>query len=645
MDSERRKNYRKLVRDPYAFGVDGGKLPPEDVTMMVRQCECEGNPNLDPNPGDCLVDEYTICGTAGIDDDVSLAEIPNYYIRVRSGPEPNPEVIFIPSFGEGGGCFSKGEQIPCSEAVGTVLGMDQYFPLPNSESDPACAKPPCVGPNCEWLRFTLCTNDPSYPDVDPFEIVLPVSFFGGFGLGYKVVKYLGHCYETPSIPCIAEPYEGATTPTFDQIEIISPNGCENAKCTCCDNVMERMNLFRDAIVERLLAVNFGNLPTGITDHDWDDPEYLLNADTVEVACVTEITGYDDTDPENPIPIEEEFCNDEETPCKDRYEIWRVWLVELDYWLNYLYATGVWLNLETYPTLTIEGLDMDDTIDTYDATDYEAILTEVPCLTWFRQAFSGPNAALELWTSSAVNCEGGLGTIDAIRFGDANPHVVVNTGSQTWCELMNDTVDRMIVAIQRLAILIFNATQADVSGRLTSDRDGVVVPAPASSCAAALACVQGNHPSTAFGTARTYVNCGVPSVGGDPGIEIGVWTSAADGGASRKDVLAKTTRGKIQANLIGVAAGVARVFIALARTFEDTANDTFGQSPRPVTGFEVWNEWELAAMPVASSTAKSIIVTGSESDPDTYPTCTSPDSSSVSWQVRKQKVLVEGEFII
>jgi hypothetical protein len=619
---EQRKNYKKLLRAPYDFGVDTGKPSAEDNEAVIQNCECsDSDPGIDPNPGTCLVDEYTFCGSAGITEDADLDELPNYYLRVTPSPEPNPAVIFIPSFGEGGGCFTKGDQIACSAASGFLLGMDEYLVLPDTTADPACGRPPCVGGNCPLLRLTLCTNDPGYPDVTPFEIVLPISFFGGFGLGYKVVKYGGHCYETRTVPCLDEPYDGAVLPDFDEIEVISTGGCSNDDCTCCSNAMEILDSIRDGIKERLRATNSGDLPV-VVDHDWSDPDYILNGDSVETAC----DGAD--------------CDDELTDCQDRYVIWKAWFEELYYWIDYLYGLGIWLNVDTYAGGSLEGETYTDPIDVF-STEFEESFngTTDTRLDWFLNAFAGPNSANEIYTSGGVNNTGGLGFNGVIRFGDAFLHVVVNDGNATWCELVNLTADRMLEFLQKLNFIYVSvATQVDISSRQTDRLCG------GADCAAAIACVQDEHGDVPYGIRRRFTDVcvGAGEIGASTA-NIGVRSDAVSSGGIC--VSAETIRGKISSDLTVYTNGTPVIYLAL--TYPTSLGFGFGltfDGTRPTDGFQVWGAWTGGSLSVGA-VSTSDYVTGSEADPSVYGDCADADDATHGWRVISQIVVIEGDFTV
>ncbi len=646
---EKRKNYPKLVRDPYEFGADKNKINIHDQEMIVSKCGCSGtSPSLDSTPGTCFVDEYSICGSRGADG-VDFDDPPHYYLRVPSGLEPNPTVIFVPGFGADGACFRKEDDpIACSAATGPLLGMEQYTVVPDPAATPACENPPCVDDSCPLMIFQICENDPAAATVSPAEIVVRSPFFAGF-FGNKTVRYNGHCYTTPSEPCLSELYPGAVVPDFADLTEIETGGCESDSCACCSDVMALMDFFRDAIVERLESINFGGLPGGIdVDHDWDNPDYILNADSVETAAF------------------DSYSNDESTACQDRYMVWQKWLQELDYWLIILHSPFStvnsqifgFLNTDTFPTGTIEGLAHATTIDRWNFGDYASLMQSSPCLTWYKLPFLGPNSDGEIYTDGGPNpdtgqpvggnCEGGLGTVDVTRFGDTLRHVVVNDGNSAWCDLINATLTRMIEAIQRLTIQVLIPTVVEKSTKGT--RDTGVTDGVNYFCAAAISCVVANHGGAAFGTDRTFEKCVLFSSGSGPGQfssrGVGVVTFTEhfeSGGETDDSAEAQSERAKLQANLIAFDPSLAtvRVYLALSDLPSTYPGYAFGHN-RPVTGFEVWSEWTGHGVVGGSSTAKSVFVTGTEDNPTDFGTC---GGAGVIWQMVGEVLLVETPYII
>lgn len=437
-ESEKRKAYPKLVRQDYEFPEIQDGSDQEDLADQVRHCDCAPTaPNLDPLTPNCTVIEYVMCGTPP--EDADLDDLPVFYLRKRSEVGA-PNVIYV--FSEEA-CFAKGDDLDCAEAEGRVLALDEYLSLDESEAEP-CEGLQCNPLRCPFLILEICDNDPEADTVEPPSIILPRSFFNGLTLGRKTVVYQGHCYTTPSIPCREEQDEASAEIEFEDIEIVS--NCESDSCAgCCGGAAEDMVTLVTGLKERLRFVNAGVLPPDYLTHTWSDAAYILNNSPNEINGHTEATA-----------------------CNERYEDWRTYLLEIDFWLysqrtdglatEYLYnnftnlpsTTQIkgWLDSNTYPTSDVDGVAVFSDVDRFNGTDFDDQITATEDVSWYRNTFGGPNAGGEIYT---IGGEGGYGTISVIRFGDTDPHVVVNdaVNQQPWCNLVADTIDRLLTAIQRL----------------------------------------------------------------------------------------------------------------------------------------------------------------------------------------------------
>lgn len=448
-----RKAYPGLIRDPYKFGKDLS-FQQEDMITAVRNCPCTETPvNTDPDPQvECFIDEYTLCGTAGAVLASDSISPPKYYLRADDPDVTNPDEIFVPMFGlaswlssqgitiltdtmDNGGCFTKtAEGIDCNGVTGHVLGMDEWRELPPVEGDDlACDKAPCVGDiRCEYLKFKICSNDPDAANVNPQYIIIHHSFFPGV-FGVKTVLYKTHCYTTLSTPCRDDPGNDVK-PAYNELTIVLR--CTDSRCQgCCDGIGTKIDALVQGLAERIRFANTGNLPA-VGGHNWTDPTYIL-AQVLSVGSLL-VNGM--------------TVN---TPCEQRSENFRLILVEVDYWLHsstYLYGRLVgdkWINSDVYPDGDIAGFPLVP-IDVFAAPDYESQIQAAVAEDWFRFVFLGPNSAGEMYTQGG---EGGFGTVDLIRFGDSNPHVITNIANQAFCDLLTSTVARMLTAVQKLISIL------------------------------------------------------------------------------------------------------------------------------------------------------------------------------------------------
>lgn len=426
-NTEKRKNFPKLVRRAYQFEADIEFKQQEDIIYRVQNCECDsGNgESLDPEQDDCFLDEYTICGNLGLDDETDVSSLPKYYLRPS---DTNPDLIFIRSFGETGGCFAKGETpVACANADGSLLGMDEYEPMETSDEEPGCEKFPCLsgGSACPYLLFKICATDPlaTSATFSPKYIIIRTSHFGG--IGSFTVKYQSHCYSTFPIPCRTktEPYTLVTGGSLTRM-----TSCNDTRCVCCSGILDTLNDLNSGIQERIRFLNNGNVSGfDVIGHAFSDPAYILNS-----------------------PIETALGNTATTSCEARSESIRQWFAELNYWINRLYLSG-FIDTEVHPDSDISG---ETTITTFNGAP-DKYGPQLVGATWFNNAFGGPNVGNEMFTNGP---EAGYGSTDMLRFGDSNPHVITNiAGNNTFCLLITETARLMMVALQKLQAVFKEVT--------------------------------------------------------------------------------------------------------------------------------------------------------------------------------------------
>lgn len=441
MKRENRKAFPKLVRRPRVFDANFENADLADITVAVQKCDCANpNPGLTETEGpvddNCFVDQYSLCGTLE-----SALGPKTFFIRASDN---NPSFIFVPAYGTNGACFSKGDQIPCSEAFGNVLGVEDYLPMDSTASASPCDAPQCQDASCPWRLLEVCDNDPAVESVTPQRIAIPTSFFGGL-FGSRTVLYRGHCYTTPTDSCLSDDEAAEETkPDLGEVTKITTQGCNNQSCQCCGGAPSLMDLLVAGIADRIKFVNNGVLPT-VVGHDWNDSAYILN----------EVLTYGTLFANGNTP---------ETPCVDRAETFRLILSECDYWLGfsaYLYASGRWVNTDVHSGGDISGIGNMGAVTYFNGVNYNTQITAAPSHTWIRFAFGGPNTGGEVYTEGG---EGGFGTTDAIRFGDLSPHVVVNsTTDPAFCNLVNSTLNRLLTALQKLMCVIVGGSVVGIGG--------------------------------------------------------------------------------------------------------------------------------------------------------------------------------------
>lgn len=450
-----RKNWPKLIRPPYEFDKVGERMQKEDLSSYVRDCECKEDSTPAPadpshDPGQCLLDHYQMCGNRCL---VELQGWISIYLRRAPDGPDNPQFIFVQnvcSDGEQsqGACFQFVESVDCEGVVGRIVGDDEWQPLPGQVDDD---NPPCNNPvycassvNCQWIVFNLCPDDDAadLPGFSPKTIYVQSGFvFGVNGAvliaGQKTYQYNGHCYTSQSPnPCVSEVPPGGTVPGFD--ELTSRDGCDDDHCVCCDGAGDALNDLISGLKQRIKFVNGGSLPT-VVGHDFTDVAYALNLDA------------------NILPG---------TLCVDHATLWRQQFVEIDWWLgtsDYLYNASVstrqWIDTNLYPDGDISEVATSP-VAVFDSADYEAQVQASPVIDWFRTAFSTNATTGEQYTQGGT-C-GYSEPASVLRFGDLSAHVVVNDPSNdvNFCNMVNCTIDRLLIAVQKLVGVQLGADFAD-----------------------------------------------------------------------------------------------------------------------------------------------------------------------------------------
>lgn len=416
-----RKNWTRLLREP-RDGPAESDMDSSDLIQAVRNCQdCQPTASV---PGG-WVDVYEPCGTAGCAGTANLVGLVG--ADPEDGPSANPAGIFVESAcAEGGGCcYRRTETVPASEAGCRILGLDQWQPLEETGGAGPCEQPRCVGDSCSWRRFRVCSSTPiPEKDSSPVEIWIHASALNN-QMGKKVVKVGNFCYESVLPRCVKTPPNGAHRVGKGSFSLVT--ACDDNRCLCCSGVSEVMELVARGIKERVLWKNGGTLPV-VSGHDFNQSDYILNNPPAGASV----------------------------PCHLRAAAWRLYLVELDWWLwdsSWLYHSNAWLKKAA-------SFDGETAEEYYSAGDYNDMITADKSVTWFRSAF-GTNGTGDTFTMGG---EGGFGITDPIRFGDADPHVIVLRAENLtpWCNLVNETAKRMLRAVQKLEGVTQAGTQENRS---------------------------------------------------------------------------------------------------------------------------------------------------------------------------------------
>jgi len=595
MREERPKGYPKLTREAYNF-------PPEtvdssDLIRQARDCECAPS-NTDNLEG--TYDEYSPCGSQCVEE---LDEDTRFYIQSLSSGS-NPSVIRVfDACGGNPACFEKGDEVEGADVTGRILGLEDYEEVTaTGHGDDPCSRSPCTDNGCQYLLFETCTTPVSG------QIQLHTSVLEGFGVG-AVVKYGGGCYQSTG-SCSDTPFANVTQPAAEDITVIEEDGCDSPSCSCCSGVMDSMDILSIGIQERLELANSGSLPA-VTGHDWSDEDYILNN-----------------------PAEQANGDDSGTACDERYEGWRLFLKEIDYWLWpggqghlldtwYLWGRNVsggaypqvWLDDNVYPDGEVAGLSAFPALAPH--TTYENnIIQSGSGYDWFRNEFGTDADGIKF----TIGGEGGFGTVDAARFGDSDSHVPVN--SSAFCDLMEATVEKLMEGVTRLVAYTLAGSYTDCSGWFAVHAWVAYGDSCEATCAA-IAALTPSYSASGPRAPRKWITSSTPAT----------------------ESTIERTHARVTANMTNYPASMLRrskCYLYLGKAAGGGANFIFGQTgPVPFTTDSIFYTWQ-DAVPGGVWTSDFVAEVDGVVDP-TLGTCQGGDGDGSGWQAGDPLVVLVGDF--
>mgnify|MGYP001559344636 FL=1 len=614
-----------MLRDSYVFKADPIERSPEDVRQLVRDCECapisrsfdgaasgsagggsagsvdpgttggsldppldpfhEGfvddgsgigetglDPVIEPEPEEeCAYDSYVHCGTTGL-----TSTVPTCYIKVQPEGIANPNVIFVQTFGESGVCLSKSSQVACSSgAQGYILAPDEYYGIGDDcDNLQQCQNTP-IG--ADYYRLDLCGNSPGGVNALPRSILVPVSYITGATTNLTYL-YGDWCYHMGAHNIVSAPVASSETiPALADLTVQA--NCDTQSCTCCEVAANNLAVAILALKNRIQFVNSGLIPdiighggTGAANTaGWNDTTYILN--------ITPI-GYEGT-------------------CAVIYAFYLTFIAEIEYWIDTLYASGVWLNTVTHPDA--------------DITDAGATLT--------------------YWGAA-----------------DYTHQTLPLASDPNFCVLFTANVAAIQLAIQRLQAVTVAASIVNLSGR------GIQADYPSTSpCSDARSCctANANQAFPADGIVASYFYnslCAQTSIvnTGTGSVIRKVYQVENPGFWSARAI---NHRGKIQSDLSAYITGTAQIYVMVGCS---GVNVTFGQPmPTNASGKDKWGIFSGGILAVGQISTSGYL-TGSnvvpvdevQSDCLAYtdPVCAGAGASAgTGWDSSNQIVVLDGNF--
>ena len=345
--------------------------------------------------------------------------------------------------------------------------------------------------------------------------------------------------------------------------------CDTASCTCCEVAANNLAVAILALKNRIQFVNSGLIPdvighggTGAADSaGWNDPAYILN--------ITPI-GY-------------------EGDCPTIYAFYLTFISEIEYWIDTLYASGVWLDTVTYPDADIEGTS---------------------------------------------------GALDYFGAGDYTHQTLPLASDSEFCTLFTANVAAIQLAIQQLQAVTVAATNTDLWAKFTSAGEG------GGTCAGNKSCAVSNHPSGAYavngvGSAYHYTTACALFVTNSE--NQGSSVKMYSGTDATQQAACYNGKSKIQADLTNYVSGSAVIYLMLAATSGGGETLVFGQ-PRPTTADAgKWGKWTGGSIALGGNNKSGFFGDVDAISAGACPSVAASGDTGSGWILSNQIVVLDGNF--